>query len=171
MNVDVVDAGVIGGLEVDLVLIALTTELKIELCTPSECGEAGKVVSERAGVTRSSARAISGERGSVAHSSTLDRRPPLRPPRRASFATVSPSYGDEIVFFGSELMVCVFGDVGKGVDRKSRYLGPSGKGVCPKYILYLRSTKCTFRRRTAHFRRRSKGVWAVSGEGKDEAIR
>ena len=29
MNVDVVDAGVIGGLEVDLVLIALTTELKI----------------------------------------------------------------------------------------------------------------------------------------------
>ena len=37
-------------------------------------------------------------------------------------------------------MVCVFGDVGKGFDRNSRYLGPSGKGVCTKYTLDLRST-------------------------------
>ena len=129
---EVMDAGVGGGLEVDSVLIALSTELKFERCTSAKCGEAGKSVSERAGITRSSARALTGEHGSVAHSSTLVRRPPLRPPWTASFATVSPSYGDEILFLGSELMVCVFGDVGKGVDRKSRYLGPSGKGVCPK---------------------------------------
>ena len=37
MNMDVVDAGVVGGLEVDSVLIALSTELKIERCTPAEC--------------------------------------------------------------------------------------------------------------------------------------
>ena len=37
-------------------------------------GEAGKSVSERGGITRSSARALTGEHGSVAHSSTLVRR-------------------------------------------------------------------------------------------------
>ena len=120
MNVDVVDAGVVGGLEVDSVLIALSTELKIERCTPAECGEAGRVVSERVGVTRSSARALTGKRASVARSSTLVRRPPLCGSGSASFGSVSPSSGAEILFFGSELMVCVFGDVGKGVDRKSR---------------------------------------------------
>ena len=129
---EVVDAGVGGGLEVDSVLKALSTELIFERCTSAKCGEAGELVSERAGTTRSCARAFNGEHGSVAHSSTLVRRPPLRPPRRASFATVSPSYGDEILFLGSELIGFVFGDVGKGVDGKSRYLGPSGKGVCPK---------------------------------------
>ena len=39
------------------------------------------------------------------------------------------SYGAEILFSGVELMVCVFGDVGKGFDRNSRYLGPSGNSV------------------------------------------
>ena len=70
----VMDAGVGGGLEVDSVLIALSTELKFERCTSAKCGEAGKSVSERGGITRSSARALTGEHGSVAHSSTLVRR-------------------------------------------------------------------------------------------------
>ena len=129
---EVMDADVGGGLEVESVLIALSTELNFERCTSAKCGEAGKSVSERAGITRSSARALTGEHGSVAHSSTLVRRPPLRPPWTTSFATVSPRFGAEILFFGSELIVCVFGDVDKGVDRNSRYLWPSGKEVCPK---------------------------------------
>ena len=74
MNMEVMDAGVGGGLEVDSVLIALSTELKFERCTSAKCGEAGKSVSERGGITRSSARALTGEHGSVAHSSTLVRR-------------------------------------------------------------------------------------------------
>ena len=66
MNVDVMDAGVVGGLEVDLVLVALSTELNRALHTPTGRGEAGKLVSERAGLTSSSARAWSGKRSSVA---------------------------------------------------------------------------------------------------------
>ena len=74
MYVDLLDVGVEGRLEVDLGLVTWSTDLDFARCTPAKCGEAGKSVSERAGITRSSARALTGEHGSVAHSSTFVRR-------------------------------------------------------------------------------------------------
>ena len=61
MYVDLLDVGVEGRLEVDLGLVTWSTDLDFARCTPAKCGEAGKSVSERAGITRSSARALTGE--------------------------------------------------------------------------------------------------------------
>ena len=132
MYVDLLDVGVEGRLEVDSVLIALSTELKFERCTSAKCGEAGKSVSERAGITRSSARALTGEHGSVAHSSKPVRRPPLRRKVCQVLKSVTAGLGTEIVFWDSELLVCVFCDGNKCIYRKSRWLGPRGTGVVPK---------------------------------------
>ena len=143
MYVDLLDVGVEGRLEVDLGLVTWSTDLDFARCTPAKCGEAGKSVSERAGITRSSARALTGEHGSVAHSSKPVRRPPLRRQVCQVLKSVTAGLGTEIVFWDSELLVCVLCDGNKCIYRKSRWLGPRGREVISKSILCFRSTHLT----------------------------
>ena len=143
MYVDLLDVGVEGRLEVDLGLVTWSTDLDFARCTPAKCGEAGKSVSERAGITRSSARALTGEHGSVAHSSKPVRRPPLRRQVCQVLKSVTAGLGTEIVFWDSELLVCVLCDGNKCIYRKSRWLGPRGREIISKSILCFRSTHLT----------------------------
>lgn len=66
MHVQALDGGIAGHLEVHLALSAFSKEFNFEPRIPAKCGEAGKLVLERVGITQSSARAATGERRSDA---------------------------------------------------------------------------------------------------------
>ena len=140
MYVDLLDVGVEGRLEVDLGLVTWSTDLDFARCTPAKCGEAEESVSERHGNARRCAQAVTGKRRSVARSSQPVDGRHCDAQVCQVLKSVTAGLGTEIVFWDSELLVCVFCDGNKCIYRKSRWLGPRGREVISKSILCFRST-------------------------------